>query len=198
MRKRRLARLSCCSTAPSRGPRLTGRSGRATLDGWPRSCWPAECARSPHVYGTKFVELHRASRSVARSPLRASTSSSPLRGSRQSFHVAAAFPSARSRGSESPPRLGDWAGLRPRRRLVASSMMYSSDQQLVLMAVVDNVTLDRKRSNAGAELRTSTTHPRLLHQQIESVDDGVNESVGGCGAGVLSDVGPDLLEVPLG
>ena len=27
----------------------------------------------------------------------------------------------------------------------------------------------------------STTHPRLLHQEIESVDDGVNESVGGWG-----------------
>jgi hypothetical protein len=24
---------------------LTGRSGRATLDGWPRSCWPVERAR---------------------------------------------------------------------------------------------------------------------------------------------------------
>ena len=77
-------------------------------------------------------------------------------------------------------------------------MKYSSDQQLVLMAVVDNVTLDRKRSNARAELRTTTTHPRLLYQEIESVDDGVNESVGGCGAAVLSDVGPDLLEVLLG
>ena len=95
-------------------------------------------------------------------------------------------------------RLGYRAGLRPCRRLVASSMKYSSDRQLVLMAVVDNVTLDRKRSNARAELRTSTTHPRLLHQEIESVDDGVNQSVGGCGAGVLGDVGPDLLEVPLG
>ena len=36
---------------------MTGRSGRATLDGWPRSCWPAERARSPHFYGTTFVEL---------------------------------------------------------------------------------------------------------------------------------------------
>jgi hypothetical protein len=34
---------------------LTGRSGRATLDGWPRSCWPAERTRSPHFYGTTFV-----------------------------------------------------------------------------------------------------------------------------------------------
>jgi len=60
-------------------------------------------------------------------------------------------------------------------------MKYSSDQQLVLVAVVDDVTLHWERPNARAELRTSTTHPRLLHQQIESVDDGVNESVGGCG-----------------
>src|SRR5436190_145931 len=52
MRKRRPALLWCCSTAPSRGPRSTGRSGRATLDGWPRSCWPAERARGPHFYGT--------------------------------------------------------------------------------------------------------------------------------------------------
>jgi hypothetical protein len=49
-----------------------------------------------------------------------------------------------------------------------------------------------------AKLRTSTTHPRLLHRQIESVDDSVNESVGGCGASLLSEVGADLLEVPLG
>src|SRR6266851_176817 len=190
-RKRRLALLSCCSTAPSRGPRLTGRSGRATLDGWPRSCWPAECARSPHFYGTKFVELHRASRSVARSPLRASTPQVRFED------LGKAFMLRRLSQALDPTvpnlHLGDWAGLRPRRRLVASPMKYSSDQQLVLMAVVDNVTLDRKRSNARAELRTSTTHPRLLHQQIESVDDGVNESVGGCGAGVLSDVGPDQI-----
>jgi hypothetical protein len=38
------------------GPRSTARSGRATLDGWPRSCWPAERPRAPHFYGTTFVE----------------------------------------------------------------------------------------------------------------------------------------------
>jgi hypothetical protein len=27
------------------------------ITGWPRSCWPAEGARSPHFYGTTFVEL---------------------------------------------------------------------------------------------------------------------------------------------
>ena len=67
-----------------------------------------------------------------------------------------------------------------------------------IVPVIDDVTLDRERSNARSELRPQATHPGLFGEQIESLDDGVNESVGGGGAGVLGDVGPDLLEVLLG
>jgi hypothetical protein len=38
----------------------------------------------------------------------------------------------------------------------------------------------------------------LFGQQLESVDDGVNDSVGGDGPGVLRDVGSNLLEALLG
>ena len=66
------------------------------------------------------------------------------------------------------------------------------------MSIVDDVIFDGERSYVRAELRSKATHPRLLGHQIESVDDRVNESVGGGGAGVLGEVGSDLLEVPLG
>lgn len=77
-------------------------------------------------------------------------------------------------------------------------MQNSGDQHVPVVSIVDDVTLDHERSHVGAELRSKTTHPRLFGQQIESVDYGVNESVGSGGAGVLCDVRPDLLEVPLG
>ena len=38
----------------------------------------------------------------------------------------------------------------------------------------------------------------MFRQQIKSVDDVVNESVSGCRAGVLGDIGPDLVEITLG
>jgi hypothetical protein len=38
----------------------------------------------------------------------------------------------------------------------------------------------------------------LFGRWIESVDDVVDESVGGCRSGVLGDVGPDFVEVPFG
>jgi hypothetical protein len=38
----------------------------------------------------------------------------------------------------------------------------------------------------------------LFDEQLESIEDGVNESVRAGGAGILGDVGPDLLEVLLG
>src|SRR5688572_2851706 len=41
-------------------------------------------------------------------------------------------------------------------------------------------------------------HARLVDEQLESTEDGVNESIRGRGAGILGDVGPDLLDVPLG
>jgi hypothetical protein len=49
--------------------------------------------------------------------------------------------------------------------------------------------LRRRRPRGGS--RSTATHPRLFGQQLESVDDGVNESVCGRWAGVLGDVGPD-------
>jgi hypothetical protein len=53
---------------------------------------------------------------------------------------------------------------------------------------IDDVILDGERSYTRSKLRPDATHPRLFGQQFESVDDGVNESVGGGGACVLGDV----------
>jgi hypothetical protein len=38
----------------------------------------------------------------------------------------------------------------------------------------------------------------LFDEQLESIEDGVNESIGRRGAGIIGDVGPDLLEVLFG
>jgi hypothetical protein len=77
-------------------------------------------------------------------------------------------------------------------------MQNSGDQNIVFLTIVDDVVLDREGSYAGAELRTCTAHPRLFGQQIESVDDVVDQSVGGCRTGLLSDLGPGLVEVQFG
>lgn len=54
--------------------------------------------------------------------------------------------------------------------LSAATVQNSGDQHVPVVSIVDDVTLDRERSHVGAELRSKTTHPRLLGQQIESVD----------------------------
>ena len=77
-------------------------------------------------------------------------------------------------------------------------MKNPGDQNVVLMTVVDDVVLDCEGSYARTELRTSAAHPRMFSQPLESVDDRVDELIGGGGAGVLGDVGPDLIEVLLG
>ena len=76
-------------------------------------------------------------------------------------------------------------------------MKNPGDQNVAIMAIVDDVVLDRKRSHGSAELWACTAHPRLFGQQIKSADDVVNEPVSCCRAGVLGDVGPDFVEVPL-
>jgi hypothetical protein len=53
-------------------------------------------------------------------------------------------------------------------------------------------------STVNDRLRSEVTDARLLGQRLESVDNRINESVRRRGAGVLGDVGPDLVEVPLG
>jgi hypothetical protein len=77
-------------------------------------------------------------------------------------------------------------------------MENSGNQNVSVVPIVDDVIFDSERSNTRSKLRPEATHPRLFGQQLESVDDGVDESVGGCGTGILGDVGPDFLEVPLG
>jgi hypothetical protein len=77
-------------------------------------------------------------------------------------------------------------------------MENSGDQSLVaLIAIVDDIILDSKRADTRPELDTCATHSRLLGEQIESLDDVVNESIGGCRTGVLGDVLPDPVEVLL-
>ena len=72
------------------------------------------------------------------------------------------------------------------------------DQHVAFQAVVDDVVLDRDGSNPWPELRPLAAHAGMFRQQIKSVDDVVNESVSGCRAGVLGDIGPDLVEITLG
>jgi hypothetical protein len=72
------------------------------------------------------------------------------------------------------------------------------DQDIAFMAVVDRVALDNERANAFAELRPEAAHPGLFDQPFEAVNYRVDESIRGGGAGVLGDVGLDLLEVLLG
>ena len=75
-------------------------------------------------------------------------------------------------------------------------MQHPGYQHRALVTVVDDVALDCERSHARTELRTCAAHPRMFSQQLESVDDRVNEAIGGGGAGVPGDIGPDLVEVP--
>jgi hypothetical protein len=73
----------------------------------------------------------------------------------------------------------------------------SGDQDVPAVSIVDDVAFDCERANAFAELRPEATDPRLIGQQFEPLDDRVNESIGSRGAGILGDVGSDLLEVLL-
>lgn len=72
------------------------------------------------------------------------------------------------------------------------------DQDASVVAVVDDVAFDDGRAHACAELGSRTSHRRLVHEQIEPDDDGVDEPVGRRRTGILGDVEPDLLEVLLG
>jgi hypothetical protein len=73
----------------------------------------------------------------------------------------------------------------------------SGDQDILIESVVDDVALDDERANAVAELWPVATHARLFDEQLESIEDGVNQSIGHRGASILGDVGPDFIEVPL-
>jgi hypothetical protein len=82
--------------------------------------------------------------------------------------------------------------------LIATAVENSGDQDVSVVSIVDDMVFDGERSYARAQLRSKATHPRLFGQQFESVDDGIDESIRSGRAGVLGDVGPDLVEVPLG
>ena len=88
--------------------------------------------------------------------------------------------------------------LRPRSGLIATAVEDSGDQDIPIVSIVDDVVFNGERSDAHAELGSQTTDSRLFGQQLESFDDGVNESIGGSRAGILGDIGPDLVEVLLG
>lgn len=66
------------------------------------------------------------------------------------------------------------------------------------MPIVDDMTLNDERPNAFAELRPIATHARLFDEQLESIEDGIDESIGGFEAGIFRDVGPDVFKVLLG
>src|SRR5262245_61627650 len=78
-------------------------------------------------------------------------------------------------------------------RMIGTRNAGIEDVDLFGGPIVDNVTLDPDRANALAELGSNAAHARLVDEQLESVEEGVNKPIGGRRAGILGDVGPDLL-----
>ena len=72
------------------------------------------------------------------------------------------------------------------------------DEDVCVAPIVDDIALNDERAHAFTKLGPMATHARLFDEQLVSIEDGVNESIGGHGAGILGDVGPDLFEVLLG
>jgi hypothetical protein len=79
--------------------------------------------------------------------------------------------------------------------MITTTVKDSREQDVSLVSVVDDVALDNERASAPTELEPMATRARLFDEQFESIKDGVCESIGGGGAGILGNVGPDLLEV---
>lgn len=104
----------------------------------------------------------------------------------------------RSRRQQPSARTQCSGGFSPRSALITSSVEHSGNQYLVLVPVVDDVVLDRKRPNPITELRTKAADPGLFRQQGEAVDEVVDQSVCGSRARVLSDEQPDLVKVLFG
>ena len=90
------------------------------------------------------------------------------------------------------PSLGPCGGL------IATPVQNSRDQEFVVVPIVDDIALYDDRPNAFTELRPVPADAGLFAKQLESIKDGVNESIGNRGTGILGNVGPDLLEVLLG
>jgi hypothetical protein len=82
--------------------------------------------------------------------------------------------------------------------LITPGVENSCDQEVLFMPVVDDMALDNDRANTLSELRPVTTHARLFDEQLESIEDGIEKSIGGFEAGVFRDIGPEVLEVLLG
>ena len=88
--------------------------------------------------------------------------------------------------------------LGPGGSLIASSMENSRDQDPFRVAIVDDIALDDERADAVAELRPTATDAGLVAEQLESVEERVDEPIGGRRGRLLGNVEPDLVEVLLG
>jgi hypothetical protein len=73
--------------------------------------------------------------------------------------------------------------------LIPTAVKDSRDQDVSIVSIVDDVAFDDERANAFAEFGPVATRTRLFGQELESIEDGVNESIGRRGAGVLGNVG---------
>jgi hypothetical protein len=62
--------------------------------------------------------------------------------------------------------------------LITATVEHSRDQEVCGVVIVDDVTLDDERANAFAELRPVAAHARLFGEQLESIEDGINQSIG--------------------
>src|SRR5262249_53468987 len=82
--------------------------------------------------------------------------------------------------------------------LITTTVKDSRDQEILVVPIIDDEALNNDRPNAFTELGTIAADARLFDEQLESIEDGVNESIGGRGAGVVGNVRPYLHEVLLG
>jgi hypothetical protein len=60
------------------------------------------------------------------------------------------------------------------------------------------MALDNDRANTLSELRPIATHAGLFDEQLESIEEGIDQSIGCFEAGIFRDVGPDVVQVLLG
>lgn len=76
----------------------------------------------------------------------------------------------------------------PCRSLITATVKDSRDYDVLVVPVIDDIALDCERADPFAEFRPMATHARLFDEQLESIEDGVDESIGNLWARIFGDV----------
>jgi len=67
---------------------------------------------------------------------------------------------------------------------------------LVIYDIEDHILPDRKAAHAATQIIAGATHARILVDQVETLDDPINDIVGGaCVAAFFEDIIPNVAEV---